>query len=142
MVATDNFEMSTYPLSRDYSASELRGYIQQDAHLVSFTVKIFMFAVGILKLGILKHTTCGISTHINLVCFRIPSIATGYDRVNTLTRSLTSALSPHVHVSCPPVYSNVYSALSGPRFLGISALNTHFAILSSPGRTLSLFICN
>lgn len=50
LVATDNFEMSTYPLSRDYSASELRGYIQQDAHLVSFTVKIFMFAVGILNL--------------------------------------------------------------------------------------------
>jgi hypothetical protein len=27
MVATDNFEMSTYRLSSDYSASELRGYI-------------------------------------------------------------------------------------------------------------------
>ena len=75
------------------------------------------------------------------MCFGIPSIATGYVRVDTLTRSLTSALSPHVHVSCPPFYSNVYSALSGLRSPGIAALNTHFAILAGPSETLSLSIC-
>jgi len=38
-----------------------------------------------------------------IVCFRMPCIATRHDRVNTLPRSLTSALSLHVHVFCPPV---------------------------------------
>ena len=50
MVATDNFEMSTYRLSSEYSASELRGYIKQDAY---FFIKseIFWFAERILKFG-------------------------------------------------------------------------------------------
>jgi hypothetical protein len=37
------------------------------------------------------------------VCFRIPCVATGYDRDSTLPRSLTNQLPPGLHVSCPPV---------------------------------------
>ena len=33
---------------------------------------------------ILKHTRCDITVHINLACFRMPSITTGHDRVDTL----------------------------------------------------------
>jgi len=42
------------------------------------------------------------------VCFRMRCIATPHDRVDTLPRSLTNELSPHVHVSCPPGFELFY----------------------------------
>ena len=67
----------------------------------------------VLLKGIIKHTSVTESVsalagshcprNLHLICFRIPCIATGYDRDSTLPRSLTNRLSPGFYVSCPPV---------------------------------------
>ena len=79
LVAMDNFEMSTPALSRRYSASELRG---QNYILKHTRVAVCNDAV------IINRSQSYIKV-IHLVCLRIPCIATGYDRVDTLPRSLT-----------------------------------------------------
>ena len=53
------------------------------------------------------------------VCFRIPPIARGYDRVDTLPRSLTTGVTATGFMYPVRPFTTYYSVLSGPRYLGI-----------------------